>query len=161
MKALIVYASWLGHNRAIAQTLATALARRGIAATSTTVARVAAEDVAGYDLLILGTFTHGGRASPRLRAFCESIPLRLFDRLAVAIFGTQMAESQQHGGPSGAGELEALLADRGVELALAPLVVGLPGTGAFRPSSSIGAHEQRRIEEFADALWEEIVPEPI
>lgn len=160
MKALIVYASWLGHNRAIAQELAAALARRGFAAASAPVAKVVAEDVANYDVVVLGTFTHNGQASTRLRAFCESIPHRLFDRVEVAIFGTQMAESQQHGGPSGADELESVLADRGVELALPPLVIGLPGVAAFRPSSSIDADAQQRIEAFADELWEASVPAP-
>ena len=161
MKALIVYASWLGHNRTIARTIADALARRGFAATSVPVAKAAAQDIANYDLLILGTFTHNGHASPRLRSLCESISLPLLDRVAVAIFGTQMAEAQEHGLPSGAGELKMALADRGVELALAPLVVGLRSTAAFRPSSSVGPDEQRRIEEFADELWEASVPAPI
>jgi flavodoxin len=161
MKALIVYASWFGHNRAIARALAAALAFRGFDVHGAPVTKVGADDVAGYDVLILGTFTHGGRASDRLREFCEAIPLRVFDRVAVAIFGTQMLETQQEGLPSGAHELETALAERGVELALPPLVIALPSVAAFRRISALGTDDRRRVEDFTDELWEASVPAPI
>lgn len=161
MKVLIVYTSWFGHNRAIARMIATELARRGFSVTGAPAARVDAEDMAGYDLLVLGTHTHGGRASQRLRALCESIPLRLFDRMEVALFGTQTIETQQQCLPGGVQDLEACLAGRGVELALPPLVVGLRGAAAFLPWLGIGAEERRRVVAFADDLWEASVPEPM
>jgi flavodoxin len=160
MKALIVYASWLGHTHAIAEALATDLVRQGIAATCVPVAKVVLEDVANYDLLVLGSFTPNGHASLRLRALCQSLPLRFFDRVHVAIFGTQMAEAQQHGGASGAQELMEVLAGRGVEVALPPLIIELPNMSAFRPIDSISADTQRRIKAFADELWEACVPAP-
>jgi flavodoxin len=161
MRALIVYASWLGHNRAIARMIGTKLARGGFEVTGAPAARVDAQSVGNYDLLVLGTYTHGGRASQRVRALCEAIPLRLFERVEVAVFGTQMIETQQRNLPGGPQELEASLAARGVELALPPLVVGLRRGTAFLPGLGIGAEERRRIAAFADELWEASVPEPM
>ena len=159
MKALIVYASWSGHQHATARAIATELARRGFAVTDMPIARLSPTDVSGYDLLVLGTETHGGRASPRMRAFCEAIPLGLFDRVEVAIFGTQV-ETQQQGVASGVQELEALLAQRGIELALPPLVIELP-EAAFLTELGGGGEKRRRIAAFADDLWEATVPEPM
>jgi len=161
MKALIVYASWFGHNRTIARIVAAELARRGFSVTGAPAARVVAADIAGYDVLVLGTYSHSGRASARLRALCESIPLRTLDRVEVALFSAQRATSPTRGLPGGVQALERCLAERGVELALPPLLIDLPGMSAFLPWLGIGAAERERIEEFADDLWEASVPDPM
>jgi menaquinone-dependent protoporphyrinogen IX oxidase len=70
MKALIVYASWFGRNRSIARLIASELERRGVHADCVPVAKVTAHDLVGYDLLVLGTYTHAGHASARLRTLC-------------------------------------------------------------------------------------------
>ena len=59
MKALIAYASWLGHNRAIARALASELSRQGVAVVCAPVSRVNIQDLARFDLLVLGTYTAG------------------------------------------------------------------------------------------------------
>ena len=161
MKALIVYASWFGHNRAAARIAAAELARRGFSVSGAPADRVSAADIAGYDVLVLGTYTHGGRASQRLRALCESIPLRTFDHVEVALFGTQTGQDGQHRMPGGVRELEECLAERGVELALPPLLIRLSRAEAYLPWLEISPAERRRIEEFADDLWEASVPEPM
>jgi flavodoxin len=162
MKALIVYASWFGHNRLIAQLIAAELAKRNVIADCIPINKVSAHDLADYDLLVLGTYTHVGQASRRMRAFCETIPLPLFDRVAVALFGTQVVQDQpQLGGTSGIDDLEACLLGRGCELALAPLRIGLPVNRAFRTSKRLGPADLRQVEEFAAELWEASVPAPL
>lgn len=161
MKTLIVYASWFGHNRAVARAIALELARCGVSVSCRPASRVTKDDIAGYDLLVLGTYTHAGRASRRLHALCEAIPHRLFGRLEVAIFGTQSPQELGDRRPSGVSELTTALAERGVDLALEPLTIGLRRPAAFLPWRGIGAAERRQIKEYVADLWEASVPEPI
>jgi flavodoxin len=157
MKALLVYASWFGHNRAIAEALADELTRLGANVDCVRAGEVAPPDLAGYDLLILGTYTHAGCASQQLHTLCQTIPLPIFERLAVALFGTQIAD----GGTSGVDELEACLVGRGCELALAPLRFELPADQAMFSWKGLGPTDRRRIKEFAADVWEASVPAPL
>jgi flavodoxin len=159
MKALIVYSSWLGHNRAIARLLADELSRRGVDVACAPAQHVRPSDLAGYDLLVLGTYSHKGHTSRRLRALCTTIPLRQFERMEVAVFGVQMAWPEPH--PTGVDELMACLGERGCELAAAPLRFELPGIAAYRRARGLGAADRARVAAFADELWEATVPEPI
>ena len=161
MKVLLVYASWFGHNRAIAEALAEELTRLGADVDCVRVGEVAPQDLAGYDLLILGTYTHAGAASPQLRALCQTIPLSRFDRLTVALFGTQTAEDGHPRGTSGVDELEACLLGRGCELALASLRFELPADQAMFSWKGLGPADRRRIKEFAADVWEASVPAPL
>lgn len=158
MKALIVYSSWFGPNRTVARLIAAELTRRGLLVDCAPAARVSPYDLDGYDLLVLGTNTH---ASKRLRALCAAIPLRQLDRLEIALFGTRSARKQPRRQPCGADELKACLAERGCELALAPLLIELHGAAAFLLWLSMGTTERTMIAEFAADLWEASVPEPI
>jgi flavodoxin len=161
MKALIVYASWFGHNRSIARQIAADLADRDMTADCIPITKVSAHDLAAYDLLVLGTYTHAGRASRRMRKLCETTPLHLFDHLAVALFGTHIVQNHQPGGPSGVDDLEACLLRRGCDLALAPLRIGLPTDRALRSSKVLGPADLRQVKQFAADLWEASVPAPL
>ena len=161
MKVLLVYASWFGHNRAIARLIAAELTQRGLGVTCTPASRISRYDLAEYDLLVLGTYSHGGRASRRLRALCAAIPQRRFDHLAVALFGTQITQPQQADGYSGVDELEACLLQRGCELALAPLHIELPAREAVSFRQGLDPAAIRRIKEFAADLWEAGVSAPM
>jgi flavodoxin len=162
MKALIVYASWFGHNRAVAQRLATELTNRGMTVVCAPASRITASDVHEFDLLVLGTYTHAGKASPQLHALCEAIPLHQLERTAVALFGTQMLSTEQAGMPGGIDELHSCLTERGCELVAEPLRFGLRGTAAaFLPLPWLGADERHQIDEFASDLWDASVPAPL
>lgn len=162
MKALIVYASWFGHNRAVAQTLATELTKRGMKVVCLPDSRVTTNDVGEVDLLVLGTYTHAAKASPRLRALCEAIPLHQLERTAVALFGTQMESIQQAGTPGGVDELRTCLVERGCELAVEPLRFSLRGAAAaFLPLPWLGTDERQQIAEFVNELCEASVPAPL
>ena len=161
MKVLIVYASWFGHNRMIARLLAAALTKRRLRVTCTPANRVSRYNLAEYDLLVLGTYTHLGRASRRLRALCATIPQERFDHLAIALYGTQVTQPQQADGYSGVDELEACLLRRGCEPALAPLHIELPTRTAFSWRRELDQAGLRRVKEFAADLWEASVPAPL
>jgi flavodoxin len=161
MKVLLVYASWFGHNRLIARMIGAELARRGLSVTCTPAGRASRYDLAEYDLLVLGTYTHIGRASRRLRALCAAIPQRRFEHLAVALFGTQVTQPQQPDGYSGVDELAGCLLQRGCELALAPLHIELPARSAASFKQTLDPAAIGRIKEFAADLWEASVPEPM
>jgi len=161
MKALIVYASWFGHNRSIARQIAAELDDRDVIADCIPITKVSAHDLAEYDLLVLGTYTHVGRASRRMRKLCEAVPQQLFDHLAVALFGTNVVQNQQPGGTTGVDDLEACLLGRGCDLALVPLRIELPADQALRSSKALGPADLRQVKEFAADLWEASVPAPL
>ena len=161
MKALIVYASWFGHNRAIARLIAVELAGRDLTVDCIPITKGSGRNLAEYDVLVLGTYTHAGRASRRMRALCETIPLRTFDRVAIALFGTQVVPNQQPGGTSGVDDLEACLLARGCYLELAPLRIELPIDQAFRTCNALDPADVRRVKEFAADLWEASVSAPL
>jgi menaquinone-dependent protoporphyrinogen IX oxidase len=160
MNVLIVYASWFGHNRSIAKLIAAQLARSGMQVTCVSAGRAGSYDLADYDMVVLGTNTHDGRAHRRLRALCESIPRHQFERQTIALFGTQLAQPAGQRGYSGADELAASLAARGCELALPPLHIQLPGAATFLPWPGLSAADRRQVKEYAAELWEAGVPEP-
>jgi flavodoxin len=161
MKALIAYASWFGHNRAIAKALAQELANQRVAVICAPVSKITVEDVVGLDLLVLGTYTHSGHANRRLRRLCDAIPHRRLEHLAIAIFGTQSSEVQQASESSGVDDLEAHLKERGIGIVAPPLRINLPGIAALLPWRGIGEAERRRIRMFARDLLEACVPEPL
>jgi flavodoxin len=161
MKAFIVYASWFGHNRSIARLIAAELAGRDGTADCIPITKVSAHDPAEYDLLVLGTYTHAGKASRRMRVFCETIPQPLFGRLSVALFGTQLVQNQPPAGTTGVDDLEACLLGRGCDLALPALRIELPAERALRSSKVLGPADLRLVKEFAAALWEASVPAPL
>jgi menaquinone-dependent protoporphyrinogen IX oxidase len=161
MKALIAYASWFGHNRAIAKALAQELANQRVAVICAPVSKITVEDVVGLDLLVLGTYTHAGHANRRLRRLCDAIPRRRLEHMDIAIFGTQIDELQQAGKPGGVDDLEAHLEERGVDVIAPPLRIGLRGTAAFLPWQGLGEAERRQIRAFSRELLEACVPEPL
>ena len=161
MKAMITYASWFGHNQAIAKALARELANHGVTVVCAPVSAVKVEDMADLDLLVLGTYTHAGHANGRLLRLCDAIPHRQFDRTAVAVFGTQMSEALQANMPGGIDELVAHLEGRGMDVVIPPLRLGLPGAMAFMPNRGLEDQDNDLIVWFARDLLEVCVPAPL
>lgn len=153
MKALIVYASWFGHNRTIARALADELARRRITVVCAPVSRITTSDIIGYDIVVFGTYSHARHASGQLRRLCESIPLRRLSRMAIGVFGT----GRPADAPGGVDDLAGCLEGRGCALAAAPLRLELTAPD-FLPWSRHPADARRRVEEFAAELCEATAP---
>ncbi len=156
MRALIVYASWFGHNRLIAEAIATELRQRHVDVVCAPVSKISVGDVIGFDMLVLGSHSHTGHASRNLRHLCETIPLRRLNRMTVGIFGTRDHASQ----PGGLEDLRECLAERGCETALLPFAVDLYGVSAIMPWSHLNPEDQQDIEAFTEELWESSVAVP-
>ncbi len=161
MRVVIAYASWFGHNRAIAKALAQELMRQGTTVVCAPASRIKADELSGVDLLVLGTYTHGGRASRRLRRLCATIPPQRIGRMDVAVFGTQSAALLDADQPGGVDDLLTYLAARGIDVAVPPLRIGLAGWAAVRPGQGIGPEEYREIRAFARDLLEASVAAPL
>jgi flavodoxin len=158
MNAIIVYASWFGHNRTIAEMLTQEFATLGISVACVPAYRMTTDDLQGYDLLVLGTYTHTGHASRKLHRLCESIPQRQLERMALAIFGTQLAEGLETGAANGIDDLVAHLAARGCEPVIPPLRIGLSSQSAIRRNEALDESVQHKIWEFACDLRDACVP---
>jgi len=90
MKALVIYDSVYGNTaqiaRAISETLAT-----GAQVEILRVTDVRTEQLAGLDLLVVGSPTHGFRPTPATKAFLGRIPAHALDGVRVAAFDTRVA----------------------------------------------------------------------
>lgn len=161
MRVLIAYASWFGHNRTMAKALAQELERQGATVICAPASRITAAEVVGLDLLVLGTYTHGGRANRRLLQLCDSIPRRRLEHMAVGVFGTQIAAVLQANQPGGVDDLVAHLESRGFDIVSPPLRIGLRGAATVLPWKGIGARERGQIKAFARDLLEASVPAPL
>lgn len=153
MKALIVYASWFGHNRTIARALADELAHRRVTVVCAPVSRITTSDIIGYDIVVFGTYTHAHHASGQMRKLCESIPIRRLERMAIGVFGTGRPGEQ----PGGVDDLAACIEGRGCTLATSPLRLTLSAPD-FMPWAQFEADTHRTIEEFAARLEDAVVP---
>jgi flavodoxin len=130
------------------------LSRQGMTVACASARRAKSSDALGFDLLVLGTYTHAAQASGRLRALCEAIPPQRFEQMAVALFGTQTEETRQRSLPGGIDELRACLEERGCELMVEPLRIGLPQSAESQFVSDLSGDQRRQVEAFAAELLE-------
>ncbi|MEN9934456.1 MAG: hypothetical protein RLZZ387_1035 [Chloroflexota bacterium] len=147
MKALIVYASWFGHNRTVARALADELAQRRITVVCAPVSRITTSDIIGYDIVVFGTYTHVHHASGQLRRLCESIPLQRLRRMAIGVFGTGRPGDR----PGGVDDLAACIEGRGCELVSSPMRLELSAPD-FLPWARFEQDTRRCVESFAADL---------
>ena len=88
MKALIVFDSVHGNTEAIARAIAGAGGKAGIRMVRAGQAKNG--DLAGLDLLVVGSPTLGGRPTPAVQAFLDRIPAGALAKVRVAAFDTRM-----------------------------------------------------------------------
>jgi flavodoxin I len=84
MKALVVYDSTYGHTAQIAQVIGEAIGGEVLQVGETNPA-----DLKGFDLLIVGSPTHGGWFTPEIKALLENSPA--LEGARVAAFDTRTA----------------------------------------------------------------------
>jgi flavodoxin len=87
MKIIIVYFSKFGHTQRLAEAMAERLAHTGAAQTIAT-GQVAAADLQGADLVVMGSPTHRMRLPEEVRPFFDGLPRRCLRGTAVAAFDT-------------------------------------------------------------------------
>ena len=89
MKALIVYDSVYGNTEKIARAVAAALAASG-QVKALRVGEVNPSELESVDLLIVGSPTQGGRATPAIKEFLSRIPAKALSNVSVASFDTRI-----------------------------------------------------------------------
>lgn len=93
MKALVVYDSAYGNTKTIAEAIGRGL---GEDARVVQVGYVKPDELADYELLIVGSPTQAGRATPVIKQFIEGIPsANLKSNAGVAAFDTRIPAGQQ------------------------------------------------------------------
>ncbi|MDP3837162.1 MAG: flavodoxin domain-containing protein [bacterium] len=90
MKTAIIYDSIYGNTGKVAEEVARV---RGEDAKLIHIASARKEDVAEAELIIIGTPTHGGRATAAMQTFIKSLPTDIWLNKKVAVFSTGMPAS--------------------------------------------------------------------
>lgn len=88
MKALVVYDSRFGNTEVVARAVAGSAPRGTARVVRAGDAKTG--DLAGIDVLAVGSPTLGGRPSPAVKAFLESLPSGSLAKVRVAAFDTRM-----------------------------------------------------------------------
>ncbi|MBU6334772.1 MAG: flavodoxin domain-containing protein [Chloroflexi bacterium] len=147
MRAMVIYASWFGHNRAIAQQIAAQLEAHGVTTVCAPVSEIAPAELLGCDLLVLGSYTHGHHASRPLHDLLAATPPVRLQRAVVGVFGVRSPDGEA----DGIDELTLHLEQLGVAAAVRPLRINLPSPD-YLPHVWFDADVERRTTQFADGL---------
>jgi flavodoxin len=95
MKALVVYDSFFGNTERIAQAIGAAIGGPD-EVTVLPVGEVGREQLAGLELLCVGSPTRGFRPSPAIQAWLKALPADSLRGVAVAAFDTRIAVGDVH-----------------------------------------------------------------
>jgi flavodoxin I len=87
MKALVIYDSLYGNTEQIAKAIGGAIGEE-VKVVKVGEANVA--ELGSYDLLIIGSPTQGGRHTPAMKTFLDSIPADALKNKSVASFDTRL-----------------------------------------------------------------------
>jgi flavodoxin len=88
MKALVVYDTVQGNTAKAAQAIAAGIGEKTQAVKYSSVDMNALK---GVDILVIGSPTNGGRATPGMQGFVDRIPKEMAQKLAVAAFDTRLS----------------------------------------------------------------------
>lgn len=93
MKAMIIYDSQFGNTAQIARAIAGALAEN-VEVEALQVGDARPDGLAGLDLLVVGSPTHGFRPTPAIKEFLKAIPKQGLSGVRVAAFDTRFTEAE-------------------------------------------------------------------
>lgn len=155
MRAVIIYASWFGHHRVVAQQITAQLEARGITVVCAPVSEIAPAELLGCDMLVLGSYTHGHHASRQIHDLLAATPPVRLQRAAVGVFGVRSPDGEA----DGIDELTLHLEQLGVAPAVRSLRINLPSPD-YLPHVWFDADIERRTAQFADELVAALPPTP-
>lgn len=92
MKALVIYDSVYGNTQKIARAIGDSLTGE---VKVMPVSDMNASEVRSFDLLIVGSPVHGGRATPAIDAFLKQLPPHSLEGKSVAAFDTRFEAEDQ------------------------------------------------------------------
>lgn len=87
MKTLVIYDSLYGNTEKVAKAIASTIKRSKIL----NIGNVKTKELNSCDLLIVGSSTHGGRASQSMQNFLNSVPANLLNGIKFATFDTRFS----------------------------------------------------------------------
>jgi flavodoxin I len=87
VKALVIYDSLFGSTEIFAQKMAGVL---GADAKAVKIGRLSINDLTGYALILIGSPTQGGKHSPQMQSFLDSIPAGILKNKKMAVFDTRL-----------------------------------------------------------------------
>jgi flavodoxin I len=129
MKTLIIYDSVYGNTEKIARAIGEGIALSGeVKIVRPNEANLS--ELASFDLLIVGSPTQGGRATPALQEFLNKIPANALQNINVAAFDTRVKNFIAKLFGYAAGRIADHLKDRGGQLTAPPedfIVMGTKG----------------------------------
>ena len=92
MKSLVVYDSTYGNTKLIAEAIAEGI---GGETRALPVSEASSSDLSSVDLLVVGSPTQGGRATPAIKAFLGNIPAAALQNTNTAAFDTRISAKDQ------------------------------------------------------------------
>lgn len=99
MKAIVIYDSVYGNTARIAEAIGRGLGQVLGASEEVRVMRMGEANpgqLAGLEVLVVGSPTHGFRSTPGMRDFLKAIPRDALKGIRVAAFDTRMTEEELH-----------------------------------------------------------------
>jgi len=117
MKALVVYDSVYGNTEKIARAIAGAIVGEVKVLRP---AEVNASELKSVDLVIVGSPTQGGRATPAIQEFLSKIPSNALKNVSVASFDTRFSTRLVKIFGYAAGRIANILKDKGGRLVAPP-----------------------------------------
>jgi flavodoxin len=158
-RALIVYYTKTGHTQQAGEDIADGVRQAGVEVDLKLVSEVQAEDLAGYDLIVLGSPCHAGSVrvlfsgiAGRVSAWLGSLPRKAFAGKAVAAFSVHSSL----GGAATVQNLERLLSDMGGRVLIPGVAVkaGVPLSLWRGPDAS--AEDREKLRHFGRDLAREM-----
>ncbi len=149
MNALVVYDTVYGNTEQVARAVADVLGT-GANTRLVRVSEAAGLDLAGIDLLVLGSPTHGWRPTPAMREFLDRLPEGSLRNLPAAVFDTRLRGIRVLTG-SAARSLAKTVERMGVRLVLPP-----ESFVVVRSEGPLAEGELTRAMEWARALVERV-----
>ena len=117
MKTLIVFDSIFGNTAEIAKAIGAAISTDVLFRRTD---EVNPADLEAMDLLIVGAPTYGGKPTPAMRSFLDTIPESAVQGIHVAAFDTRLATKLLRIIGYAAGDIAEILKSKGGNLIIAP-----------------------------------------
>jgi menaquinone-dependent protoporphyrinogen IX oxidase len=90
MKVLVLYDSKYGNTRKVAEAISEGLNKKGQSSDCVSVAEVNIDDVKNYGAFVLGSPTHVGSATRKLKKVFKAFPDKGISKAQIAFFDTRM-----------------------------------------------------------------------
>ncbi|MEA1964304.1 MAG: flavodoxin family protein [Candidatus Aerophobetes bacterium] len=148
-RSLILYASWTGNTKIVAENIAKGLKRKKIEAEVKNIKEAKLKDVEPSDILIVGSATHGGKALRSVKSFFEKLPE---DALKNKI-GASFAVHGGRGGEKVVEEIKRYFIGKSIKSVRLSLLIaaGVPLLPIRRPKEA----DLRKCEDFGGKIAEQ------